>query len=34
MTSDTDLVAMPKAGQVDLGDGDRIASPTSPQRSG
>jgi hypothetical protein len=26
MTSDTDLVAMPKAGQVDLGDGDRIAS--------
>lgn len=26
MTSDTDLVAMPKSGQVDLGDGDRIAS--------
>jgi hypothetical protein len=26
MTNDTDLVAMPKAGQVDLGDGDRIAS--------
>jgi hypothetical protein len=26
MTADTDLVAMPKAGQVDLGDGDRIAS--------
>lgn len=26
MTNDTDLVAMPKSGQVDLGDGDRIAS--------
>lgn len=26
MTQDTDLVAMPKSGQVDLADGDRIAS--------
>lgn len=26
MTADTDLVAMPKSGQVDMADGDRIAS--------